>query len=494
MSRNPRSAHVRETWITMAVVFTLAYVADLLGGAAPALAVVVVPLMFYYLFRAPFWVAARLLIVLAFFVEPPAMVPGATYWISPLRPANELLYNSMKNSMGVPGASMSLFFVLTVIVLVRAYRKNKDPLRAMPSIRMLRSVCITYTAGLVAVEVWGIVNGGKIEPSFFQAIQLLTIPILTMALAYSLRGAEEARAIGNIIVHVAIARGILVAYTYFLVCLPAGIRQPEYCTTHGDSTTFATAILILAAQFALDRRKREIVPAILTGLFLTAAMVMNNRRLAFVCVGVGLLAMYITLPPSRTRQRLNRYLLIAAPILFFYMIAGEGTTHPVFAPARLAWSALEQKDLSADSRDVENLNLVVTLAAHPILGQGFGHEYMEVLKVYDISEFMPLYRYIPHNSIIWLWTMGGLIGFVWLWILPLAATYYGARAFRLLQDPGERTAALVTVGGVTVWTSACWGDVGMASETNVILLAVSFALAAKLNAEAEHRAATPVVG
>ena len=44
-----------------------------------------------------------------------------------------------------------------------------------------------------------------------------------------------------------------------------------------------------------------------------------------------------------------------------YLIAGEGTTHPVFAPARLAWSALEQKDLSADSRDVENVNLVVTL-------------------------------------------------------------------------------------------------------------------------------------
>lgn len=474
----------------MAVVFVLAYVGGLLGGAAPALGVVVAPLAFYYLFRAPFWVAARLLVVLAFFVEPPAMVPGATYWISPLLPADNLLYNSMKNSMGVPGASISLFFLLTVILLVRAYRLNRDHLRAMPSMRMLRTICVTYTFGLVAIEVWGLLRGGSLEHSFFQAIQLLTIPILTMALAFALRGTEDARAIGNIIVHVAIGRGLLVVYTYLLVCLPAGIRQPEYCTTHGDSTTFAAAILILAAQFALDRRKREVWPAVAVGLFLTVAMVMNNRRLAFVCVGVGMLAMYVALPQSRTRQRLNRYLLIAAPILFFYMIAGEGTTHPVFAPARLAWSALEQKDLSADSRDVENLNLVVTLAAHPALGQGFGHPYHEVLKVYDISEFMPLYRYIPHNSIIWLWTMGGLVGFVWLWLLPLAATYYGARAFRVLNDPGERTAALVCVGAVTVWTSACWGDVGMASETNVILLAVAFALSARLNAEAEYRMAT----
>lgn len=488
MSRATRNAHVRETWITMAVVFVLAYVGGLLGGAAPALGVVVAPLAYYYLFRAPFWVSARMLLVLGLFVEPPAMVPGATYWISPLLPADNLLYNSLKNSLGVPGASMSFFFVCTLILLYRAYRKNKEPLRSMPAMRMLRSVCVTFVVGLAAVEVWGILRGGRIEPSFFQAIQMLTLPLLTLALAYSLRGSEDARAMGNIIVHVAIGRGLLVVYTYLLVCLPQGIRQPEYCTTHGDSTTFAAAFLILVAQFALDRRRKELWSTLTIAVFLLVAMVMNNRRLAFVCIGAGALAMYIALPPSRTRRRLNRFLLIGAPLLFVYMIAGEGTTHPVFAPARLAWSALEQRDLSADSRDVENLNLVATLAGHPVAGQGFGHEYEEVLKVYDISEFMPLYRFIPHNSILWLWTVGGLIGFVWLWILPLASSYYGARAFRLVNEPAERVAAIVCVGIVAIWISACWGDVGMASETNVMLFAAGLALSGKLNAEAEHRA------
>lgn len=483
--------HMKETWITMVVVFVLSVVAGLLGGAAPALAVVVLPLAYYYLFRAPFWVSARMLVVLGLFVEPPAMVPGATYWISPLLAADNTFYGTIKNLTGMPGGSMSFFFVSTCILLYRAYRKNKEPLRYTPSMKLLRTVCVAFVVGLVAIEVWGIViRGGKVEQSFFQAIQILAIPLVTLALAYSLRGSDDLNALGNIVVNVAVARGLLVAYTYFVICLPAGINPPEYCTTHGDSTTFAAAFLILVAHVIVERKPRTLWRLGLVGTFLLAAMVMNNRRLAFVCVGVGAMAMYLALPPSRTRRRLNRILLFAAPVLFLYLIIGEGTTHPFFAPARLAWSALEQKDLSADSRDVENLNLVVTLAEHPVLGSGFGHEYLEVLKIYDISEFMPLYRYIPHNSILWLWTVAGLVGFVWLWVLPLFAAYMGGRAFRLSEAPFARVAALVSVGIVAVWISANWGDVGLASETNVMIFSIGLAVAVKLNAEAEYRALT----
>ena len=479
--------HLKETWITMAVVFGLSMLAALLGGAAPALAVVVLPLAYYYLFRAPFWVSARMLVVLGLFIEPPAMVPGATYWVSPLKAADDTFYGTIKNLTGMPGGSMSFFLVCTSIVLYRAYRKNPDPLRFTPSMKLLRTLCIAFIAGLIAIEVWGIViRGGKVEQSFFQAIQILAIPLVTLTLAYSLRAREDLNAIGNIIVSVAVARGLLVAYTYFVICLPAGINPPEYCTTHGDSTTFAAAFLILVAHVIIERKKRTLWRLGIIGSFLLAAMVMNNRRLAFVCVGVGAMAMYLALPPSRTRRRLNRILLVAAPLLFLYLIAGEGTTHPIFAPARLAWSALEQKDLSADSRDVENLNLVVTLAEHPVLGSGFGHEYTEVLKIYDISEFMPLYRYIPHNSILWLWTVAGLVGFAWLWILPLSAAYLGGRAFRFAEGQFERVAALVSVGIVAVWISANWGDVGLASETNVMIFSVGFAIAVKLNAENEY--------
>lgn len=481
---------MRETWTTMAVVFSLSVVAGWLGGAAPALAVVVLPLAYYYLFRAPFWVAARMLVLLGLFIEPPAMVPGATYWISPLISADNTFYGTIKNLTGMPGGSMSFFFVCTCILLYRAYRRNPDPLRFTPSVKMLRGACVTFMVGLGAIEAWGMIRGGKVEPSFFQAIQILTIPLLALALAYAMRGREDLEAIGNIIVNVAVARGLLVAWTYFFVCLPMGINPPEYCTTHGDSTTFAAAFLILIAHVIVDRRKKTLWRLALVGTFLLAAMVMNNRRLAFVCVGVGAMAMYMALPQSRTRRRLNRILMVAVPLLFVYLIAGEGTSHPFFAPARLAWSALEQKDLSADSRDVENLNLVVTMAEHPVLGSGFGHEYMEVLKIYDISEFMPLYRYIPHNSVLWLWTVGGLIGFFWLWMLPLFAAFMGARAFRFAEIPFERVAALVSVGTVAVWISANWGDVGLASETNVMIFAVGLAVAVKLNAEYEYRAAT----
>lgn len=475
----------KETWTTMAIVFGLSLAASVLGGASPALAVIWVPLAYYYAWRAPVWVGARMLVLLGLFIEPPSMVPGATYWESPLIGADNVFYGQLKKLLPIPGASMSLFFLAVCLLLYRAVRKQKHPLRNMPAMRLARDACVGFIIALALIEVWGVLRGGSVEHSFFQAIQMLTLPLLGMALMYSLRGQEDYEALGKIVVNVALARGALVAFTYFVICLPRGINPPEYCTTHGDSTTFAAAFLILGANAVVDRRRRTLWRLVVLGTCLLAAMVMNNRRLVFVCVGAGAMAMYLALPPSRARRRLNRILLVAGPLLFVYLMAGEGTNHPFFAPARLAWSALEQKDTSSDSRDVENLNLIATLADHPILGSGFGHEYKEVLKVYEIAEFMPLYRYIPHNSVLWLWTVGGLVGFVALWSLAISAAYLAARAYRRALSVPAQVASLTAVGVVAVWIMANWGDIGIVSENNVMIFALALAVAAKVNAETE---------
>jgi len=46
------------------------------------------------------------------------------------------------------------------------------------------------------------------------------------------------------------------------------------------------------------------------------------------------------------------------------------------------------------------------------------------------------------------------------------------------------------VGIVAVWISANWGDVGLASETNVMIFAIGLAIAVRLNAQAEYQAST----
>jgi O-antigen ligase len=61
------------------------------------------------------------------------------------------------------------------------------------------------------------------------------------------------------------------------------------------------------------------------------------------------------------------------------------------------------------TRSVENYNLIYTMRQNPILGQGFGHKYIEKIQAYDVSHHFNAYEYVPHNSILWVLTSGGIL-------------------------------------------------------------------------------------
>jgi O-Antigen ligase len=477
----------RETWMIIAGTFALSVIGSLLGAAAPALAILWVPAGYYAMFRAPVHVSARILLVLGLFIEPPEMMPGAGYWVSPLEGANNAFYGRLRQLIGIP-LPVSLFLIGALVIF---YRARKSPPEAMrtPAAKLARRGLYVFLAGVVALEAYGVLRGGNFEQSTIQALPLFAMPFVGLTFLYALRGKEDLYALANIIVSVAIARSVLVAYVYWVICRPQGVI-PEYATTHGDSTTFASAALILLANVIEQRNGRTLFRFASTGLILMAAMVMNNRRLAFVGIGLGALMMYLTLPPSRTRKKVNRYLYVMAPLLMLYILAGEGQEGPLFAPARLVWSSIEQKDGSAGSRTVENTNLVATLADSPILGQGFGWEYKEVAASIDLTQFMKNYRFVPHNSVLWLWTAGAVPGFLALWLVYVTGIFFAARAYRFADGAIERASTLACVGMFAICMSTDWGDVGAQSNLKLLIFAVAYAAGARVCADAELRAAS----
>ena len=102
------------------------------------------------------------------------------------------------------------------------------------------------------------------------------------------------------------------------------------------------------------------------------------------------------------------------PLVVVYFAIAHFKTTGIFAPGASLLSVTKQKDGSSITRDIENFNLLVTLRQHPFVGSGWGHEYVELVKADDISKFFPQYRYIAHNSVLWLWSIGGLAGFTLL--------------------------------------------------------------------------------
>ncbi|CAN5925648.1 hypothetical protein BH11MYX4_BH11MYX4_08780 [soil metagenome] len=468
-----------------------------------ALVVVWGPLLYWVMAKQRVWKSLRIYLVLALFIEPfseamfrdqGAVASGeGGYWDTIMWPAAVAFYGTLKEFAGVPGASLSVFFFVTVGLLYRAV-KGKKPEGWTPPPKFARQALLTFLGTVVGLAVFGILRGGAIEPAFRQTIYLMQLPLVALLFLYALRIPEDLASVGTAFVCAALARSLLVMYIYFGVCAPAGITQlpgkPEWCTNHSDSVLFVTALTILLAHSLEQRSKKVIVRSLMLAAPILLGIVLNNRRLAFVSLAAAPLVIYLALKPSRRKRRVTWALALSVPLLIGYVLVGAemASASPIFKPAKLVLSVMDQKDTSSISRDVENENLIYTLRASPlgIVTSGFGHEYQNSPDnpPVDIGELFKNYKYIAHNGVLWIWSLAGVVGFTLLWIIyPLGATL-ALRGYRSAQTALERSAALVALGSVVTCVIQIWGDQGFNSYMTLITFGVSFAVATRLAARA----------
>jgi len=477
---NARAAGDTFFWPSVAIVFAIfigSWLADQLGGAAPLMVLVWAPFLYKYILRSPPHISARVLFLLALVLEAPDERPGNGYWVPPFAPANLIFYAGIKKWTDLPGLSFSLFSVLCLLLLLRARKKRPGSIAPPPeAVKVLKVFAIT----LVVMEVYGVfLRGGLGQPSYWQLIHPVSLALAGAAFLYSIRGPRDFRALGTIIVVAAVTKGLLVAWVYEVVCRPMNIR-PFYATTHSDSVTFAMGIIVLAANLFEHRDKRSFVRAALLIPFIVMAIVMNNRRLAFVGVGAGVITTFAVLRASKFKRMLVRSLIVLFPFFLIYVKVGGNSSSAFFAPAALIHSVMSGEDASSVTRDIENYNLIVTLRENKIFGPGFGSEYIEAVKANDITAGFSLYKFIAHNSVLWLWSLGGLVGFTLLWMIYPIQAYFSARGYRLGRTPVERAAGLATLAGTATALAQNWGDMGFNSYTSLVMFAICYAVAAKL--------------
>src|SRR6185369_15492758 len=107
------------------------------------------------------------------------------------------------------------------------------------------------------------------------------------------------------------------------------------------------------------------------------AIQFNNRRLAWVSFVFSLALLYLLLPASAPKRRLNRMGLFLLPVLLGYVVIGWGRPERIYSP---------------------------------LTGTGWGHKYVELSNKYTIAAQMELWQYIPHNSSLGLFAYTGLLG------------------------------------------------------------------------------------
>jgi hypothetical protein len=270
-------------------------------------------------------------------------------------------------------------------------------------------------------------------------------------------------------------------YFYEVICRPLNYR-PTYVNTHNDTVLYSVAVVLVAANAIYNRGLRSLLLALVCLPPLALAIVINNRRLAYVSLGACAVCLYLLLPPGRLKKRILMGALTASPILSIYVAIGKNAQAGIFGPAAKIWSLFSGEDRSAGTRDIENYNLVMTLKPFPfpLLGQGFGHEYNEISKADSIVEFFALYKYIAHNSVLWQWTLGGLFGFTAMWMLFALGVFFAARAFYFAKRAVDRVAAITCLAVIVAHEIQEWGDMGSQNWLGVFIFAAAIAMAGKL--------------
>jgi hypothetical protein len=399
------------------------------------------------------------------------------YWRSPLQVLGPLF-------VSVPG--ISLFpWQLLLIALVPfcllwpgAFRKRAWAMDAAIVISFA-SVAITF--------LWGWTRGGSPYNAYYQLWRFLVALLIGLLFLSVIRRSRDLKALGLTVLLAALVRGTLCIYFYWEVVRGKIDPPPPYMTTHDDSLLFVAGLLI-ALSWALARGTGTAwVAAALVSAHLLYAIVLNDRRLAWIELLLVVVLMFLA-PGGRVRRRMTRSLLFAAPVLLVYTVVGWGRQGAVFEPLRALATTSGNEDASTLARQEEVRNLLYTMwtAGNPMLGTGWGVPYQKLTSVY--ANFGPewwQYAYLPHNSLLAVGVFGGWVGVCGIWLVVPVAAFLAMRGYRRATGNVEQAAAMAALCILPAYGVQCYGDIGFQSLTGGLILGAAMAVAGKVYAWTE---------
>jgi hypothetical protein len=395
------------------------------------------------------------------------------YWRSPFEVFGPLF-------VSLPGINLFawqlLLLGLAPLCLLRpgAFRRRAWPLDAA-ILTSLASVAVTF--------LWGWARGGSPYNAYYQLWRFLVALIVGLMLPSVVRSARDLKALGVTVLMAALVRGTLAIYFYWEIVRGRINPPPPYMTTHDDTLLFVAGVLI-TLSWALARGKWTAwLTAALVAIHMLYAIVLNNRRMAWIELALVVALAYLMLPRGRVHRRVNQLLLLTAPLLLAYVVVGWGREEALFAPLRAFSTAGSSADASSLARQEEIRNLLYTLSTsgNPLLGTGWGVPYQKVTSFYaNFGAEWWQYGYMPHNSLLGVAVFGGLVGIFGIWLVVPVAAFCAMRGYRGSTGATERAAGMAAVCILPAYGAQCYGDIGFQSLTSGLILSVAIAVAGKV--------------
>lgn len=394
------------------------------------------------------------------------------HWSTPCRYTSELI------NFPMPGVHIPVLDVLCFGLLVAAWsRPSSVRGRAAP---MEKAIWCSIGTFLLWALI-GIARGGSAFQARFQLHILIMVLVSGLMHIRVFTTPAHYRMLGKTIVYAGLFRFGEI-FIFYITILRSLQEHLESVTSHADSMLFATCIVIVLANALHVRTRKAVLQAVLVTLPMLWSIQINNRRLAWVGLGGALIVMYGLFNIGPARKIINRYLIRALPLVAVYVVMGWSNPTGVFKPISALQSVNDPNNPSTQSRILENLGLIVTLQTNPLIGTGFGHEYIEISTTYSVgAAIFPEYRYDPHNSVLGLVAFTGALGFAGLWMVFPVTAFLGARGYAHANSPLVRTIALVSVCEVFIHINQLWGDLGALAPQGMVLIAAAMGGASRMS-------------
>lgn len=406
-------------------------------------------------------------------------------WSTPWRIFYEIL------SAKIPGVRLWLFDGLVLAMLAATWSEKAT---RQGRVKLLDLAAWISVGSVLAWGVYGAARGGDVMQMRLQLHGHVMTMVTSVLFVGVYRRVEDFVTLGKIIVAAALFRcGMAVAFLQAVV-RPNGISV-DCVLDHGDTVTFALALVMVLVHALHQRKTRTTLVSLAISLVLLWVIQVNNRRLAWVSLIACAMIVYFLTREVAARRRLHRALGVVLPLLSVYAIVGWGRPERIFKPLL----ALQQmggatKDLSTESRNLENLGLATTLKTEPLLGTGFGHEYIEISDVLAPKDVFPMYKYDPHNSVLGLAAFMGLIGFYLAWLVYPMIAYYAARAYRFAKTNHEKTVTLCALSAVAIQVNQMFGDIGIGAYQSLVIVPIAMAAASRLAMSTGAMRVAPAAG
>jgi len=266
----------------------------------------------------------------------------------------------------------------------------------------------------------------------------------------------------------------------YLVILHSDLTGHNVIMAHEESFFFV-CLLVLCMLLCLHYHYRpQLYVTLLILPCLLVAVIANQRRADYVALLVGIAVAWTIIFWVRPKARkwLLAGMIICVALGGGYIVVFAHSTAWFAKPARGIVSIIQpdSTDIATIDSDLyrtfENYDLTFTIKQNPLFGLGFGKPFPQPIpltKIFpEIFAHDPVYNYVPHNTIYWVWMRLGWIGFFALWYLFGAIIVRGSLIVRRLKDPYLQLVAIYVVSVTFIEIIVAYADYQLYFFRNVI--------------------------